>query len=255
MTEPLYIEHEEAVARIVLNRPAVGNTIDEAMAEAFASAASDLATASSVRVVVLTGAGALFCGGGDVRAMASAPDGASAVIDRITSNLHRGILILAEMQKPLVSIVNGPAAGAGLGLAILGDIVIASDTAHFTSAYTAIGMTPDGGTSWLLPRLIGLRLALDMVLTNRRIPADEAAKIGLVTRVVPHTELGKAERELTTRLDQGSIVASGRARWLLATSFDRSLAVHLALEAGAIADSAAGQEGQEGIAKFLARTR
>jgi hypothetical protein len=76
-----------------------------------------------------------------------------------------------------------------------------------------------------------------------------------VTRVVPHAELGKAERELTTRLDQGSIVASGRARWLLATSFDRSLAVHLALEAGAIADSAAGQEGQEGIAKFLARTR
>ncbi len=255
MMEPLYIEHHGPIARIVLNRPAAGNTINEAMAEAFASAASDVATAPSARVIVLTGAGALFCGGGDVRAMASAPDGASAVIDRITSNLHRGILVLAEMQKPLVTIVNGPAAGAGLGLAVLGDIVIASDTAHFTSAYTAIGMTPDGGTSWLLPRLIGLRRALDMVLTNRRISADEAAKIGLVTRVVPHAELGEAEGELTRNsIKARSLPAVERGGFLRPVSNGVWPIIWL-LKPARSPNSAAGQEGQEGIANFLVRRK
>lgn len=251
MTEPLHIERAGSVSRIVLNRPDAGNTIDEAMAIAFGKAAQELAEDPATRVVVLTGTGALFCGGGDVRAMATAPDGASAVIDRITSNLHRGIVALAEMPKPLVTVINGPAAGAGLGLAILGDIVIASDVAHFTSAYTAIGMTPDGATSWLLPRLIGLRRALEMVVTNRRVSAEEAERIGLVTRVVPAADLEEAESELTTALDRGCIAASAKGRWLLETSYERSLAEHLAIEARTIVGAASTQEGASGIAGFL----
>lgn len=253
MTEPLHIERAGSVSRIVLNRPDAGNTIDEAMAIAFGKAAQELAEDPGTRVVVLTGTGALFCGGGDVRAMAVVPDGASAVIDRITSNLHRGIVALAEMPKPLVTVINGPAAGAGLGLAILGDIVIASNTAHFTSAYTAIGMTPDGATSWLLPRLIGLRRALEMVVTNRRVSADEAERIGLVTRVVPAAELSGAEREVTESLGQTYVQALGKARWLVETSYERSLTDHLAIEARTIVDAASKQEGQAGIAAFLKR--
>lgn len=253
MMEPLHVECAGSVARIVLNRPDAGNTIDEAMADAFANAVEEIAKDHTIRVVVLTGKGPLFCGGGDVRAMAAAPDGAAAVIDRITSNLHRGILALAEMPKVLVTIVNGPAAGAGLGLAILGDIVIASEKAHFTSAYTAIGMTPDGATSWLLPRLIGLRRALEMAVTNRRISAEEGEKIGLVTRVVQHSGLEQAEREVTQRLATGSVAAMGRARWLLATSFERSLSDHLALEARTIVESASSNEGKVGISAFLNR--
>lgn len=255
MIEPLDIERFGAIARIVLNRPDVGNTIDETLAEAFAEAAAQVASDGEVRVVVLTGAGSLFCGGGDVRAMAAAPDGASAVIDRITSNLHRGIVTLFEMSKPLVTVVNGPAAGAGLGLAILGDIVLASEAAHFTSAYTAIGMTPDGGTSWLLPRLIGLRRAQEMVLTNRRIGAREAEAIGLVSRVVPDADLRSAEDEITTALDRGAMAATGKARWLLRTSYERSLADHLAIEAQSIVQAASMPEGQAGIASFLNRRR
>lgn len=255
MTEPLHIQRAGSVSRIVLDRPDAGNTIDETMAIAFGKAAQELAEDPETRVVVLTGTGALFCGGGDVRAMAAASDGASAVIDRITSNLHRGIIALAEMPKPLVTIVNGPAAGAGLGLAILGDIVIASDTAHFTSAYTAIGMTPDGATSWLLPRLIGLRRALEMVVTNRRILAEEAERIGLVTRVVPAADLDEVEREVTGTLDRGFVAASGKARRLVETSYERSLTEHLAIEARTIVEAASTQEGHAGIATFLKRKR
>ena len=253
MTEPLYVERVGSASRIVLNRPNAGNTIDEDMAIAFRRAAEELAEDSETRVVLLTGNGALFCGGGDVKAMAAAPDGAAAVIDRITSNLHRGIVALADMPKPLVTVVNGPAAGAGLGLAVLGDIVIASDTAHFTSAYTAIGMTPDGATSWLLPRLIGLRRALEMVMTNRRVSADEAERIGLVTRVVPAADLSGAEREVMEALDRGYVQALGKARWLVETSYSRSLSDHLAIEARAIVEAASKQEGQAGIAAFLNR--
>lgn len=255
MTEPLHIERAGSVTRIVLNRPDAGNTIDESMAIAFGKAGQELAKDPATRVVVLTGTGALFCGGGDVRAMAAAPDGASAVIDRITSNLHRGIIALAEMPKPLVTVVNGPAAGAGLGLAILGDIVIASDAAHFTSAYTAIGMTPDGATSWLLPRLIGLRRALEMVVTNRRVSAEEAERIGLVTRVVPAADLSRAEQEVTGALDRGHVQAIGRARWLVETGYERSLSDHLAIEARTIVETASKQEGQAGITAFLNRAR
>lgn len=255
MSATVYIERVGSVGRIVLNRPDAGNTIDEVTAESFANCARDVAVDSAIRLVVLTGSGPLFCGGGDVRAMAAAHDGASAVIDRITSHLHRGILVLAEMQKPLVTVINGPAAGAGLGLAVLGDLVIASETAHFTSAYTAIGMTPDGATSWLLPRLIGLRKALDMVLTNRRVGAEEAERIGLVTRVVPASDLAQAEREVTEKLASGAVAATGRARWLLETSYERSLSDHLAIEARTIVQSASTEEGRQGVENFLSRRK
>src|SRR5690606_4750027 len=120
---------------------------------------------------------------------ADAGDNAGPFLRELADVLHEAVLTLATMNKPLVTAINGPAAGAGMSLAILGDIVIASEAAHFTAAYTGIGLTPDGGMSWLLPRIVGVRVAQAMILTNRRVAVAEAMETGLVTRAVPTADL------------------------------------------------------------------
>lgn len=250
MNEPLHIERRGSLAWLTLNRPQAGNTIDVSLAEALGAAAQEYAQDQTVRTVVITGAGALFCGGGDVRAFVGVGTAPKA-IDAITSRLHPAIEAFASMPKPIVTLVNGPAAGAGLGLALLGDVVLAGRSAHFTSAYTAIGLTPDGGTSWLLPRLIGLRRAQDMVMSNRRVSAEEAEDMGLITRMVDDDQLEAEGSILAHRLAASAIAAIAKARFLLANSQGRSLHDHLEIEARTIATSAAEAEGEEGIASFI----
>jgi 2-(1,2-epoxy-1,2-dihydrophenyl)acetyl-CoA isomerase len=252
MQSPLNVEHRASAAWLTLNRPDSGNAIDVRLATDLGEAARDLAGNPAVRAIVITGAGKLFCAGGDIRAFGEG-DGSSDAINAITSRLHPAIEALLALPKPIVTLVNGPAAGAGLGLALLGDIVLASRAAHFTSAYTAIGLTPDGATSWLLPRLIGLRRAQEMVMTNRRISADEAEKIGLVTRVVEAEQLTVAGTELVDKLVGGAIGSIGAARRLLLDSFSQSLHDHLEEEANLIAARSVTPEGAEGIASFIAR--
>ncbi len=159
------------------------------------------------------------------------------------------------MEKPLVVAVNGPAAGAGLSLAIAGDVVIAARSAHFSAAYGAVGLTPDGGMSWLLPRVVGLRRAQEIILTNRRIGADEAAAIGLVTRVVDDAALAGEALAAAHALAAGPVAALAGARALLAEGAGRDLAGQLRAEANRIAQAGAGSEAREGISAFLARRK
>ena len=175
------------------------------------------------------------------------------MIARITVSLHAAINRLATMPKPLITLVNGPAAGAGLGLAMLGDIVLTAASAHFTSAYTAIGVSPDAGTSWLLPRLIGLRRAQEMILTNRRVAADEALAIGLVTRVIADESLAPAGNELAQSLAKGATPALAAARRLLHRSQGASLADQLEAEATAIIAAARTNEAKALLSTFLGK--
>lgn len=244
---------DNGVLTITLNRPEQGNAIDMALAQDLLAASQVAATDPQVRCVVLTGAGRMFCVGGDLGAFFAAGDGAGAFIKALAEKLHEAVMVLARMDKPLVALVNGPAAGAGLSLAAAADIVIASDAAHFTAAYTAIGLTPDGGMSWLLPRLVGMRIAQDMILTNRRVLASEAHEIGLVTRVVTAGDLANEGTELATQLADGPTSALGAARRLLAEGQLASLAVQLDSEAASIAVRADSAEGREGVAAFIER--
>jgi 2-(1,2-epoxy-1,2-dihydrophenyl)acetyl-CoA isomerase len=250
MNEPLRIERRGHGVWLILNRPDSGNAIDVHLAQALGAAATALRDDSAARVVVLTGEGALFCAGGDVRAFASG-ESASDAIDAITSRLHPAIEAFAALPKPILTLVNGSAAGAGLGLALLGDVVLAARTAHFTSAYTAIGLTPDAATSWLLPRLIGLRRAQELILTNRRVSADEAERLGMITRSVDDDELSAEGEKLATQLATSAVGACGAARALLFGSFSHELHEQLAAEARMISSLAGGREGSEGIASFL----
>ncbi len=186
---PIKITRDGAVAIVVLDRPAAGNAIDVATARALLEAAVEVSCDWSVRAVLIASDGRLFSAGGDLNGFASAADKVPELMSMETAYLRSAVARLAQTDKPLVVAVQGFAAGAGFSLAMLGDIVIAGHAAQFTLAYTGIGLTPDGGASWLLPRLVGLRKAQEMILMNTRLGADDALAAELVTRVVPDAEL------------------------------------------------------------------
>ena len=240
------------IATITLDRPETGNAIDVAMAEALLGAALDCAADRAVRCVILTGAGPMFCAGGDIKAFGHASD-AGALIERITAPLHMAIARLARMDKPLVTAINGAAAGAGFGLALLGDVVIAARSAKFAVAYGALGVSPDAGTSWLLPRLVGLRQAQRLALGGERINAAEAVRIGLITRMVDDEAL-RADVRTTAECMAGlSGSALRRTRALLHASYSNGLESQLEREAESISAAARDADGREGIAAFLAK--
>ncbi|HYP63433.1 MAG TPA: enoyl-CoA hydratase-related protein [Acidocella sp.] len=252
---PVLLTRENGIARITLNRPKAGNAIDLPLARAFWDAANIVDEDQTIRVVTLTGAGKLFCGGGDVGAFANAGERFSVLLKELTGYIHGAIARLARMDKPLVTIINGPAAGAGFNLSLMGDIAIAAQSAHFTTAYTGIGLTPDGGATWLLPRLVGLRRAQEILLLNKRVSAAEAAEIGMITKMVPDEALAEEAEAIVTKLVDGATRALGRTRNLLNSGAEASLETQLELEARAIAASGRDMEGREGVAAFLAKRK
>jgi 2-(1,2-epoxy-1,2-dihydrophenyl)acetyl-CoA isomerase len=242
----------DGVARLTLSRPEVGNAVDVPMAHALLSAAIRCETDASIRCVVLTGQGRLFCAGGDVSAMRSAGDGLPEMLTELIALVHAGVNRLARMPKPLLVLVNGPAAGAGFSLAMLGDVVLSARSAHYTAAYGAIGLTADAGLSWLLPRLVGLRKAQEMILTNKRIKAEEAEAIGLVTRAVADEALASEGEAMAAKLVDAPTGAIGAARALLMESFESPFELQLDRELRSMATAASG-EAREGLAAFFAK--
>jgi len=251
MANGVLFEVDGPVATLTLNRPEVGNALDIPMSRELMELAIRCEGDAGIRCVVLTGAGRLFCGGGDVAAFAGAGDALPEFLREITAYLHAAIAVFARMDKPLVCAVNGSAAGAGIGLAILGDVVLAEPTASFSLAYTGIGLTPDGGTTWLLPRLVGLRRAQELCLTNRKVKAEEAASLGLVTRLVEAGTLAAETRALADTLARSATAALGATRKMLVESFSNTLESQLALESRVISRQSRNFEGREGVTAFV----
>jgi len=174
MSETVKLSIEEGLARIVLARPEAGNAMSFEVIDALSRACEMVGGDSSVRAVLITAEGKNFCVGGDINAFKGAAD-PGAFIEQLANRLHDGIKALAAIDAPLVVAVRGAAAGAGLSLAVAGDIVLCGEGASFTMAYSGIGLTSDGGATWTLPRLIGLRRTQEMYYLNRRVSAAEAA--------------------------------------------------------------------------------
>lgn len=253
MSDAVQIEVRDRVAVLTLSRPDAGNAIDQEMADSLLKAALACASDDGVRAVLLTGKGRSFCVGGDVKAFAAAGPGASALVQGLTASLHMAVARLARMDKPLVTAINGAAAGAGFGLAILGDVALGARSAKFAMAYGAIGLTPDGGATWLLPRLVGYRQAQRLALTGARIDAVEAERIGLITRATDDETLQDEAFTLAGTLAQGPRRAFARTRALLHQALSNGLETQLELEAQGIAEAVGLPEGREGIAAFVAR--
>jgi len=243
-------ELKDGVATLTLDRPKA-NGIDLEMGRALMHAAIRCHEDADVRAVVLTGAGSMFCAGGDLKSFVGFGKDLPAALLELTTYLHAATSRLLRMRAPLVTAVNGTAAGAGMSLAISGDLVLAAESASFTMAYTAAGLAPDGSSSWLMPRLIGLRRTQELMLTNRTLSAREAAEWGLVTRVMPDADLQAEAAALAGKLAQGPTRAYGVVKSLLAETFSTAYEAQLEHEARGIASMAGTPDGQEGVRAFV----
>ena len=244
----------EHVATLTLNRPDVANTMDLAFGQEFHAAALQLAADPAVRAVILTGAGKQFCFGGDLRGMMAGGDNIQQYLRELTSNLHAGLSILARMNAPVIAAVNGTAAGAGVGLVLAADLAIAAQSAKVSLAYTGVGLTPDGATSFLLPRAVGHKRAMELLLTNRTLSAEECLQWGLVNQVVPDEQLLAEALKLATRLANGPTQAFGDTKRLLLASAG-ALETQLAAESQTIAHRGASAEAREGLSAFLEKRK
>ena len=248
--QTLTFEQDGPIARIVLNRPDDANGMNDVMTAELAQVARRCDTAPT-KVVVLTGAGRFFCAGGDLKAMAASPLGPGPFVKGIADDLHRAISTFSRMDAVLITAVNGVAAGAGFSLAIAGDLVLAADSASFTMAYTRAGLSPDGSSSYYLPRLVGVRRTQELMLTNRTLSAAEAADWGLVTAVVPVAELAAKTEELAVQLAAAARGSSAAVKRLMLASFGSGLEEQMELEGRLIAACADSADGREGIEAFL----
>lgn len=252
---PVDVFVDAGIATLTLNRPDAGNTINLPLARALLEAAIRCDNDAEIRCVLLTARGKLFCGGGDVGSFAAAGEQVPAYLGELVGTLHMAVTRLMRMRKPLLTVVHGAAAGAGLSLAICGDIVLAGRSAKFQAAYGAVGLTPDGGLTWLLPRLVGMRRAQEMIIGNRLVLADEAERIGLVTRLVDDGALAEEAAAEARRLADAKTGAIGGARELLLASYEGSFEGQLERETRSIAAASGTQESREGVAAFLSRKR
>lgn len=251
----LKLEIQDGVAHLTLARPEAANSINLAMAEELSDAAIRCDESPDVRAVLLRAEGRMFSAGGDIRAFAEDLDGLPTLIKKLTVPLHAAISRLTRMKAPVVTAVGGSAAGAGFSLAVSGDIVLAAESAKFTMAYTAVGLAPDGSSSWFLPRLIGQRKTAELMLTNRSLSASEAADWGLITRTVPDADLDSEAEKIALALAKGPTLAHAQIKSLLAGTMNQSLETQMELEARGIAAMAATADGREGVQAFLEKRR
>jgi len=241
------------VAHLTLNRPAAANAITVELARDLMHAALQCDEDPNVRAVVLAGAGRMFCGGGDLKTFATKGDGLPHYLKEVTTYLHAAVSRLTRMDAPVIAAVHGSAAGAGMSLACAADIVLAADDAKFTMAYTRAGLTPDGSSTYFLSRIVGLRRALELTLTNRVLSAAQAMSLGIVTRTVPAAQLLDEARALGVTFASGPTKAFGASKRLLHAGWTGTLETQMELETRAIADVARGPDAREGIAAFAAK--
>jgi 2-(1,2-epoxy-1,2-dihydrophenyl)acetyl-CoA isomerase len=246
----LLLERADQIATITLNRPDAFNAFNLALGREIFDAALEVDEDPDVRCVVITGGGKAFCAGGDVKDFADNLPRIGALVKELTTYLHGAVSRLVRTPKPVVTAVNGIAAGGGFSLALAGDLVIAAESARFTMAYSKIAATPDGSSSYFLPRLIGIRRAIELHYTNRVLSAKEALEWGLVNRVVPDAEFKGAVQKLARELAQGPTKAFGAAKLLFHHSTHESLETQMELEAQAIARSGYTEDFRNGVTAF-----
>ncbi len=257
MNDTVLLTRDGPVATLTLNRPNDLNVLDHAMVDALVAHTTTIAGDDSLRVVVLRGAGPHFMAGGDIRSFAArlgeAPAARSEGFARLIGRLHAAIEHLHRMPHPVVGRVHGAVAGFGLSLMNACDLVVAADDAYFASAYRQIALTPDGGGSWSLPRLVGMRKAMEIFLLGERFGAAEALSLGIVNRVVPAAELDAATNAIVHALATGPVLALRNAKRLVRESLARTLSEQLDAEAASFAACAGTADFVEGITAFLAK--
>lgn len=253
--ECIQFDVSDGIATMTLNRPDAANAMNLELSKEMMDVSIRCDEDPEVRVLIIRANGKMFCAGGDLKSFAAHGDRIGHALKDMTIYLHGAISRFARMNAPVITEVQGMAAGAGMSLAIIGDMVIAGESAGFTMAYTAAGLSPDGSSSFYLPRLIGVQRAKELMLTNRRLSAAEAAAWGIVNQVVPDGELAGEVMKLAVQLRQGPTAAYGSVKRLLDTTFTAGLETQMELEAREIVDNARGLDGREGIEAFVGKRK
>jgi len=222
-SEPVILERAGPVARIRFNRGEVLNALDTPSAEALLNICRQIAADPANRVVVISGAGRAFMAGGDVAEFSGELAERSPRIEGLIAKLHQAIEILTNLRSPVVASVHGAIAGAGVSIMLAADLAIAADNSVINLAYAKLGASPDGSSSWSLPRVVGVRKALEIAMLSENIRADEALRLGLVNRVVAAGALAAETEALADRLAAGPTFAYGKIKHLMRTSLERTL--------------------------------
>ncbi len=241
------------VARLTFNRPRALNAINEPLAEAFLAAVREIRDLSDVRCIVLTGAGRAFMAGGDVSSMAGTSEQAGAAISAILDAVNPAVLLLRGMDAPVIAAVRGVAAGAGLSLTLMADLVIADEEAKFLVAYNGIGAVPDCGGSWALAHKLGAGRAAELMLLGRTLGAAEARDWGIVNEVVPDSEFDNRLNRMIEKVAQGPTRAYGAFRKLIDQANGGRLADHLEAERAAFLEMTRTEDFAEGVSAFLGK--
>jgi len=244
------VSRDDGVATIAFDEPDRRNALDLEVGEDLLRAATALGEDPEVRCIVLTHESEFFCTGADLTALDG--DAADApTIRRLAGRLHEAVVQFHQAETPVVGGVDGVAAGAGFGLALAPDLLVLGQDARLEYAYPRIGLTGDGGSTFALPRLVGLRAAKEVVLLDEPIGPERAVELGLATEVAPPGEFEARLEELAGRVASGPTRALGAATRLMAESFDRSLEAQLAAETDAIAEAVRTEDYRRGVEAFF----
>jgi len=249
----IILDIHAGIATITLNRPEAYNALDMQLATEFHDAVVTCSEDEAVRVVVVTGSGRAFCAGGDVKSFGEQLDTIGKHVKLLTLALHAAVSRLVRMPKPTITAVNGVAAGGGMSLSLAGDLIVATESARFTMAYTQIGASPDGSSTFFLPRLVGVKRALELTFLNRVLSAREAMAWGIVNQVFPDEQFQAGVQSLAAQLAQGPTQAYGRAKTLFYNSASETLETQMEHEAQLIAASGHTADFREGVTAFVAK--
>jgi len=257
MNDTIVLTRDGDIATLTLCRPDAMNTLNREMIDSLVAHSAAVAADGSVRCVVIAGAGAHFMAGGDLREFAGQLTQPASERERyftaMVEYVHTAIENIQRMPHPVIAQVQGAVAGFGLSLMCACDLAIASESAYFTSAYRNIGLTPDGGATYSLPRLVGTRKAMEIVLLGERFDAQEGLRLGLVNRVVREGELASTVQSWAHKLASGPVLAARNAKRLIHASSEATLATQLQAEAISFGRCAATNDFSEGLQSFLAK--
>lgn len=251
--QPVLLRNDGAIAHIRFNRPQVLNALNAECAYALLAACKSVAEDKSNRVVVVSGEGRAFMSGGDIGSFSKGMTENSQFFQELIGVFHQALEILANLPRPVLASLNGPVAGAGLSVAMIADLAIAADDAKFTLAYSRLGTSPDGSSSWSLPRIVGVRKALEIALLSDVFDAEEALRLGIVNKVVPAASLVSETEKLARRLADGPTVAYGQIKQLIRQSHLNSLHDQLAKEGESFVRCSKTRDFAEGVAAFLGK--
>jgi len=251
--ETLVINVKDKVAYITLNRPERLNSFDLKLGEELHNVLKSISKDPNVRAVVIKGTGKGFCGGGDVKEMHAAEDKPQFLKD-LTKAIHRCVIDMRDMEKPVIAAVNGAAFGAGLSLALACDIIIASRDAKMNPAFISIGLAPGCGTQFIT-KLVGYHKACELILTAKTFTAEEAQCMGIVNKVVDATDLDKTVEEYASEFRRLPPIAVGKAKKLINESMKNDMKSHLELESQTASRSAGTEDFKEGVTAFVEKRK